>query len=155
MSRVLNMYFLVYTCCCTKSWEKSATLNGQVCAPQGGKNLLNRGVSKQYFCMLYGSGTMVLPYDLHLIGYQGHIDNVKVIRGKTKNTHWKGFFYLKNTCDGYLTAIHGLMNRCPAVLLDWWYSEHHVLIMTLEHYHTSGGMAGVKQLSIHQMCHPL
>ena len=37
--------------------------------------------------MFYGSGTMAIPYDLHLNGYQGHIDNFEVIREKTiKNT---------------------------------------------------------------------
>ncbi len=32
--------------------------------------------------MFYGSGIMALPYDLHLNGYQGHIDIFKVIREK-------------------------------------------------------------------------
>ncbi len=33
--------------------------------------------------MFFGSGTVILPYDLHLIGYQGHTDSFKVIREKT------------------------------------------------------------------------
>ncbi len=36
----------------------------------------------EYFCILYASSLVVLPNDLHLIGYRGHIDNFKVIRGK-------------------------------------------------------------------------
>ncbi len=51
----------------------------------GGSKIYHRkrGVSKQYFCMFFGSSTVVLPYDLHLIEYQGHSDNFKVIREKT------------------------------------------------------------------------
>ncbi len=83
------------------------------CALGGSKIYhLKRGVSKQYFCMFYASSSIVLPYDLHLVGYQGHIDNFKVIRVKTKKYPLEQIFcYLNNTCDGYLTGIHGLMNK--------------------------------------------
>ena len=53
--------------------------------PLGGSKIyhLKRGVSKQYFFIFLASGTMFLPYDLHLIGYQGHTNRFKVIREKT------------------------------------------------------------------------
>ena len=51
----------------------------------GGSKIYHRkkGSFKTVLLYVFGSCTVILPYDLHLIGYQGHTGSFKVIREKT------------------------------------------------------------------------
>ena len=120
----LYMYFLVHTHHSTKLWEKiSGTFNSHVVGTIGGQKLpfRNRSSETVLLFVLWIRYIDLTQWPKSKWVSRSYWQFKGRQKENSKNTLWDGSFYIWSTCDGCLTASHGLMNRYHA---GWMYSKY-------------------------------